>query len=284
MPDDHATDRRTLIRSAAGLTLASVAAAPATATLAEAMATGRFAGKNILITGGSSGIGRAGARRVAAEGGRVIVTGQTPAHLDAVRRELPADAIVLRNDAGDPAAVAALVDAARSLGRLDAVWLNAGYANIGTLETVTAASFERMMGINTRGPMLQLAALSPLLRQGAAVLVTASSSAYEGGDVTSLYGATKGAHLAMVRSWARQLAGRRIRVNTLVPGPIDTRIRRHLSDATRRSFEKAVVDLVPLGRMGTADEAASVALFLLSAESSFVTASQVAVDGGMMMR
>lgn len=271
--------RRSVLASAAALGL------PTASTRADTPGpVGRFAGKRVLITGGSSGIGRAGARRITAEGGRVIVTGLTPAHLDAVRAELPETAIVLRNDAGDPAAVSALADAAGALGGLDGVWLNAGYADIGPLEGVDAAAFERMMGINTRGPMLQLAALSPLITEGGAVLLTASSSAYEGADATSLYGATKGAHVAMARSWARQLAGRGIRVNTLVPGPVATNIRRHLPVETRRAFERAVVDLVPLGRMGSADEAAAVALFLLSDEASFVSASQVAVDGGMMMR
>jgi len=88
----------------------------------------------------------------------------------------------------------------------------------------------------------------------------------------------------MVRSWARQLASRRIRVNSLVPGPIDTNFRRFLPEDTRKQFEAAVVDEVPLQRMGTADEAAAVALFLLSEDSSYVSGSQYAVDGGMMMR
>lgn len=285
MSDPHPIARRALIRGAAGLGLA-VGAAPATGAEAAPpqIAEGRFAGKRFLITGASSGIGRAGARRIAREGGRVIVTGQTPAHLEAVRAELPEDAIVLRNDSGDPAAVEELVEAARSLGGLDAVWLNAGFATIGSLEAVDARSFDRMMGVNTRGPMLQLAALSPLLSEGGAVLLTASSSAYEGAETTSLYGATKGAHLAMARSWAREMAARRIRVNTLVPGPIETNIRRHLPEETRRAFETAVVGMVPLGRIGTPEEAAAVALFLLSDEASFVSGSQVAVDGGMMMR
>lgn len=285
MSDRPSIGRRALLQGATGLGIVVGTGAPAAAGTAPPRADdGRFAGKRVLITGGSSGIGRAGARRITDEGGRVIVTGQTPAHLEAVRAELPGDAIVLRNDSGDPAAVAELAEAARSLGGLDAVWLNAGFATVGPLEAVDAASFDRMMGVNTRGPMLQLAALSPLLGEGAAVLVTASSSAYEGADSTSLYGATKGAHLAMVRSWARQLAARRIRVNSLVPGPIETNIRRHLPEETRRAFETAVVGMVPLGRIGTPEEAAAVALFLLSDEASFVSGSQVAVDGGMMMR
>lgn len=115
-------------------------------------------------------------------------------------------------DSGDPSAVAALVEAVRSMGGgLDGLWLNAAFATIGPLEETTAGGFDRMMAVNVRGPMLQLAALSPLLNPGASIVVTSSSSTYEGAEQTSLYGATKGATIAMVRSWARQLAPRRIR-------------------------------------------------------------------------
>lgn len=285
MSKNISMERRAIIQGAAGLGVvlgAAVAAQPAAAQQPRAAA--RFAGKRVLVTGGSSGIGRAGARRIAAEGGRVIITGQTPAHLDAARSELPDGSIVLRNDSGDPAAVAALVEAVRSAGGgLDGLWLNAAFATIAPLEDITAADFDRMMAVNVRGPMLQLAALSPLLNPGASVVLTASSSVYEGADVTPLYGATKGAGVAMARSWARQLASRRIRVNTIVPGPINTNIRRHLPEEIRRKFETAVVGMVPLQRIGTADEGAAVALFLLSDDSSFVSGSQYAVDGGMMM-
>lgn len=285
MPDTVSIGRRALIGGASlGLALSASGTLPSAAAQ-DARSTARFSGKRVLITGGSSGMGRAGARRVAAEGGVVAVTGQTPAHLDAVRRELPDGSIVLRNDSGDPAAIAALVEGVRSMGDgLDGLWLNAAFATIGPLEETTADGFDRMMAVNVRGPMLQVAALSPLLNPGASIVVTSSSSTYEGADLTSLYGATKGAIVAMVRSWARQLAPRRIRVNSLVPGPIDTNFRRFLPDDTRKQFETAVVDEVPLQRMGTADEAAAVALFLLSEDSSYVSGSQYAVDGGMMMR
>lgn len=278
--------RRALIQSAGvGLAL-GLSIGDVNPALAQGRASpARFTGKRILITGGSSGIGRAGARRIAAEGGRVVVTGQTPAHLEETRRELPADSLILCNDSGDPAAVSALVDVVRLLGGgVDGLWLNAGFTNIGLLEKTTTAGFDRMMAVNARGPMLQLAALSPFLNPGASVLLTSSSSAYEGAELTSLYGATKGAMLSMARSWARQLASRQIRVNTIVPGPIRTNIRRLLPAETRRQLEAAVVDAVPLKRMGSAEEAAAVALFLLSEDASFVSGSQYAVDGGMMMQ
>lgn len=278
--------RRTLIRNA-GIGLGAIALPGGTlpAFAASPRTAGRFAGRRVLVTGGSSGMGRAGARALAAEGACVVVTGMTPAKLAATREDLPADAKVLANDAGDPAAVAALVAAVRESGRdLDGIWFNAAIATIGGLESIDAAGFDRMMAVNVRGPMLQMAALSPLLKQGASIVVTSSSSVYEGAAQTSLYAATKGAVLAMARSWARQLAPRGIRVNVVVPGPIATDFRRFLPERTRTEFEASVVAEVPLARMGTAEEAAAVALFLLSDAAAYVSGSQYAVDGGMMMR
>lgn len=243
----------------------------------------RFSGKRILITGGTSGMGLAGAKRIAAEGGAVAVTGLDPARLETARRDLPAGSLVLRNDAADPAAAATLADAVGAAGSLDGLWLNAGYAAVGPLEEVDAESFDRMMAANVRGPILQIARLSSLLNPGASVVVTASSSAYEGAAITSLYAATKGALVAVARSWATALAARDIRVNTLIPGPIETNFRHFMPDTARRHFEDFVVDRVPLRRAGSAEEAAAVALFLLSSDSAYVTGSQYAVDGGLVM-
>lgn len=244
----------------------------------------RFSNQTLLITGGTSGIGLAGARRVVAEGGRVIVTGTDPGRLAMTAQALAAPQQVLDNDAGDPAATTALRAAAEQAGGLHGLWLNAGYADLNTVEGVSAGDFDRMMAVNVRGPMLQLAALASTLQDEASVLITSSTATYEGAAATSLYAATKGALVAMARSWASALAPRGIRVNVLVPGPIESRLRDFLPEADRRSFETAVLAQVPLGRVGTADEAAAVALFLLSKDASYVTGSQYAVDGGMTMR
>ncbi|GLK82611.1 SDR family oxidoreductase [Ancylobacter defluvii] len=243
----------------------------------------RFNDKRVLITGGSSGMGLAGARRIAAEGGAVAVTGLDAGRLAEAAKALPHGSPVLHNDAADPAAASDLAEAVQEWGLLDGLWLNAGYAAIGPLEEIDAAAFDAMMAANVRGPMLQLAALSPLLAPGASVVVTSSSSTYEGAAMTSLYAATKGALVAMARSWASALAPRGIRVNVLVPGPIETNFRHFLPDTARDAFESFVVSQVPLARAGTADEAAAVALFLLSDDASYVTGSQYAVDGGLVM-
>ena len=244
----------------------------------------RFKNKHILITGATNGMGLAGAKRIVAEGGAVIATGLNPDRINETQRVLGERGQVLANDASDPSNIAMLVEKVGAAGPLDGLWLNAGYAALGAPEEVDADAFDRMMAANVRGPMLQLAALSPHLKAGASVVVTSSSSTYEGAAATSLYAATKGALVAMVRSWATALAPRRIRVNVVVPGPIDTNFRHFLPDDAKRGFEDFVISQVPLGRAGTPEEAAAVALFLLSDDASYVTGSQYAVDGGLIMR
>lgn len=244
----------------------------------------RFENKRVLITGGTSGMGLAGAKRIVAEGGTVIATGLNPDRIGSTQRVLGDRGQVIANDASDPSSVAVLVEAANSAGGLDGLWLNAGYAALSPPEDVDADTFDRMMAANVRGPMLQLAALSDHLKNGASVVVTSSSSTYEGAAATSLYAATKGALIAMARSWATALAPRAIRVNVVVPGPIDTNFRHFLSDDAKSGFDDFVIGQVPLGRAGSSEEAAAVALFLLSDDASYVTGSQYAVDGGLIMQ
>jgi NAD(P)-dependent dehydrogenase (short-subunit alcohol dehydrogenase family) len=244
----------------------------------------RFAGKRVLITGGTSGMGLAGARRVIAEGGEVILTGRNPERLERVAEELP-DAALVANDAGDPDAGGMLVAAATAGGRgLDGLWLNAGYGDGADIGGTSAELLDQMLATNVRGPFLQLAALVDVLNDGSAVVVTSSASAYDGSPLQAVYAATKGALISAMRSWAAELAPRGIRVNSIVPGPIGTHFRDFLDEETRRSLEEQLLQNVPLGRIGTADEAAAIALFLLSDDASYVTGSQYAVDGGLAMR
>ncbi len=244
----------------------------------------RFNNKTIVITGGTSGIGLAGARRAIAEGGRVLATGNTASRIEEAQHLFTAGSMAIRNDAAAADAGNSLAEAARPLGAIDGLWLNAGYAALGAVEDANAEDFDAMMHTNVRGPTLQLAALLPQLRDGASVVVTSSSAAYEAESMISLYAATKGALVSMARCWATALAPRGIRVNVLLPGPIDTRLRDSLPSGTKRDFERSVLTQVPLSRVGSAAEAAAVALFLLSDDASYVTGSQYAVDGGMIMQ
>jgi NAD(P)-dependent dehydrogenase (short-subunit alcohol dehydrogenase family) len=244
--------------------------------------TPRFHGKRIVITGATNGIGLAGARRLADEGAELLLTGTNPARIAQAQREI-ASATVISNDSSTPDAGTTLAQANAGRG-IDGLWLNAGYADITTIADTDAELFDAMMATNVRGPLLQLAALSDDLTAGASVVVTSSTSTYEGAPRTAVYAATKAALIAAARSWAAELAPRGIRVNTLVPGAISTDFRSFMDDTTRSTFEAGVVSRVPLGRVGSADEAAAVALFLLSDDASYVTASQYPVDGGLTHR
>jgi NAD(P)-dependent dehydrogenase (short-subunit alcohol dehydrogenase family) len=242
---------------------------------------GGFAGKRVLITGATSGIGRAGALRIAREGGLIIATGRDDIRLADLRRDLPQNALVIKNDASDPQSAVELAGLVREVGPLDGLWLNAGYAAVGSIEHVDADGFDAMMNANVRGPVLQLAKLAGLLNDGASVVVTASTAAYEGSAMASVYAATKGALISLARCWASSLGPRRIRVNSLVPGPIHTHFRDFMDARFREGFEADVVGRLALSRIGTVEEAAAVGLFLLSDEASFVTGSQYLVDGGL---
>ena len=247
----------------------------------------RFDGKRVLITGGTSGIGLATAKRIAEEGGEVAVTGTSQDHLDEAGRSLPSGSLVLRNDAADPDAAKALGEKVKDqMGGLDGLFLNAGYGKFAPIADTDADFTDRMMAVNVRGPILQMAELSGALNEGASVVITASVSPYLGQAQGAVYAATKGAVTALARAWARELAERKVRVNSIAPGPIDSNFvhATGMSDEAIERFRDQVEGMVALGRFGENEEAAAVACFLLSGEASYVTGSQYMVDGGMTMR
>lgn len=247
----------------------------------------RFEGKRILITGGTSGMGLAGAKMIVEEGGEVAVIGTSQDHLDEAGRSLPPASLVLRNDASDPEAAKELGAKVKDqMGSIDGIWLNAGFGKFGDSTKIDAETFDGMNNVNVRGPVLQMAELIPLISDGGSVVVTASVSPYLGQPQGAVYAATKGAVTALTRAWAADLAGREIRVNSIAPGPIETNFfdGMGLSDEEIENFSEQIKEMVPLGRFGSSEEAAQIALFLLSEQASYVTGSQYVVDGGMTMR
>jgi NAD(P)-dependent dehydrogenase (short-subunit alcohol dehydrogenase family) len=247
----------------------------------------RFSGKTVLITGGSSGIGLATARRVAEEGGRVAITGTSQKHLDEAADALPGEALVIRNDAADVAQAEKLAAQVRDqLGGVDGLFLNAGFGRFAPNENVDPDFYERMMAVNVRGPVMQMSALSQLVNEGGSVVLTASVSPYMGQAQGAIYAATKGAVTALARSWAADFASRNIRVNSIAPGPIATNFAEgmQLSEEEMQRFAEAILQKLALKRFGTAEEVAAVACFLLSDDASYVTGSQYFVDGGMTFR
>ena len=247
----------------------------------------RFEGKTILITGGTSGFGFAAARMIVEEGGDVAVTGTTQEHLDEAGRTLPSSALVLRNDASDPAAAKELAEKVRDqMDGLDGLWLNAGFGKFVPPQQNDADTFDAMMNVNVRGPVLQMAALMDEVKDGGSVLFTSSVAPYMGQAEGAIYAATKAADLSLARSYASALAPRGVRVNSVAPGPIETNFfaSMDLSEEEKDGFKEQVTARVPLGRFGQAEEVAQVALFLLSDHASYVTGSEYMVDGGLTMR
>ncbi len=245
----------------------------------------RFEGKTILITGGTSGIGLATAKRIVDEGGDVAVTGTTQENLDAAGRALPSSALVLKNDSSDVDDIAELEEKIAEMGKgLDGLFLNAGYGKFAPVEKVTAKFFDQMNNVNVRGPMLQMAALKAHLNEGAGVVLTASVAPFLGGPESAVYSATKSSLATFTRSFARDLAPQNIRVNSISPGPISTGFFGDFPEEEREKMKERYSKMVPLGRFGESEEVAAVACFLLSDDASYVTGSEYMVDGGMTLR
>lgn len=243
-----------------------------------------FQNKLILITGATSGMGLVAAENVIESGGKVIVTGRNESKLSDLSEKYGSCIVALKADSTSPTTGAMLAEIVAKHGGLDGLWLNAAIARLDNLDEITDGIYDQVMDVNVKGPMLQISALSKHLNNNASIVITSSSSVYEGAAATSLYAASKAAVSAAARVWARELAPRNIRVNTLVPGPIETNFRRFLPEEAKSGFEQFVIGQVPLGRSGTAQEAANVALFLLSEHSSYITGSEIPVDGGLIMR
>jgi NAD(P)-dependent dehydrogenase (short-subunit alcohol dehydrogenase family) len=244
-----------------------------------------FRGKVALVTGGTTGIGWAAAELFHRAGAQVVITGQNPASLEEARRKLPADVITLRADArsvDDAAAVAA--ELGRRFGRLDVAFLNAGVAQLAPIEMVDERHYADHMDINVKGVVFTLQKVLPLMSAGGSVVVTTSVAGSKGSPHLGIYGASKAAVAALVRSLAVELAGRQIRVNAISPGPTQTPIQEKFGLPAEMlvAAEKQMSARIPLGRYGSPQEIAHVALFLASPAASFITGAEIPVDGGLL--
>jgi len=245
---------------------------------------GKLTGKNALITGGTSGIGLATATLFQAEGATVIVTGRSEPGLTQAAKALGPTAHVLKSDSGRIAEIDALMDEVkRRVDRLDVLFLNAGVAKFAPINTVTEEFFDEQLSTNLKGTFFTLQKALPLLRVGSSVLLTASIAGKMALPSSTVHATTKAAVRALGRAAAAELVMRRIRVNTLSPGPVETPIfgKLGMSAGAVSSMKSDLAVQVPLGRLGQADEIARAALFLASDDSSYVTGVELAVDGGM---
>jgi NAD(P)-dependent dehydrogenase (short-subunit alcohol dehydrogenase family) len=244
---------------------------------------GQLDTKTALVTGGSTGIGLAVAKRFVEEGARVYVTGRRQSELDSAIAVLGENATAIRSDISeldDLDSVFSVIEKGGS--GLDVVFANAGGGDgFATIAELTPESFDKTFGINVRGTVFTVQKALPLLNEGASIVITGSSSASRGSAGFGVYSASKAAVRQFTRVWAAELP-RGIRVNTVTPGPTDTPGLRGI--ASDPSEVPGLLDLmakrVPLGRVAQPAEIANAVLFLASDQSSFMTGSELFVDGG----
>ncbi|MDC0721134.1 SDR family oxidoreductase [Nannocystis bainbridge] len=243
----------------------------------------KLAGKVAIITGGSTGIGLATARLFVAEGAHVYITGRRQAELDAAVREIGDNVVGVRGDVSNLADLDRLYEQVqREKGRIDVVFANAASATFAPLGAITEEQYEREFGSNVKGLLFTVQKALPLLVEGASIILNASIVASKGSAAMSVYSATKAAVRSFARTWTTDLKDRKIRVNAISPGPIDTPGLNGMVPADQAEGLKAsLVSQVPLGRLGKPEEIARAALFLASDDSTFVTGIELFVDGGV---
>lgn len=243
----------------------------------------KLEGKIAIVTGGSTGIGLATAKRFANEGAHVIVTGRRQAELDAAVSEI-GNATGIRVDSSNMAELDTLFAWVKSeKGRIDVLFVNAGGGSRLPLGSITEEQYDDTFGRNVKGVLFTVQKALPLLADGASVILTGSTAASGGTEAFSVYAASKAAVRSFARNWILDLKGRGIRVNTLSPGPTKTPGFLDLAgpDAARQQgMLDAVASRIPMGRVGEPDEIAKAAVFLASDDSSFVNGIELFVDGG----
>lgn len=232
-----------------------------------------------VITGGTSGIGKATAELLHGRGYRVAVTGQNPESIANAERELPQDVLVLRADTRVLADTDAVIEAVRErFGSLDFLFLNAGVSRPSPVVDVTEDGFDDLVNINFKGQYFALQKALPLLVDGGSIVLTVGSGVSRGIAGGTVTAATRGALLALMPSLALELAPRKIRVNAVSPGAINTPIWDKLGVAG--DMREAMSADIPFGRFGTSEEVAEAVAFFASSASSYITGQEIIIAGG----
>jgi NAD(P)-dependent dehydrogenase (short-subunit alcohol dehydrogenase family) len=238
----------------------------------------KLKGKVAVITGGSSGIWLATVKRFVEEGAYVFITGRRQAELDAAVREIGANVAGVQGDVANLADLDRLyATVGRQKGRMDVLFANAGVVEFVPLSSITEEHFDRVFNINVRGVLFTVQKALPLFNDGGSIILTSSGVSIKGFAAASVYSATKAAVRSFARCWTTDLKERRIRVNVISPGPIETPM---FAQVPQEEITR-ITSTVPMGRMGKPDEIASAAVFLASDESSYVTGIELFVDGGV---
>jgi NAD(P)-dependent dehydrogenase (short-subunit alcohol dehydrogenase family) len=245
-----------------------------------------LSGKIALITGGSSGIGLASARMFADQGAQVVITGRRREQVDDALAHIGRGAIAVVGDVADLAHHDSVAhELMQSFGGIDIYMANAGVNTLNHSAKVSEAEYDAQFAVNTRGVFFGVQRISPIMREGGSIILTGSIASERYMEGHAVYAGSKAALLAFARSWSIELKDRRIRVNVLSPGPVDTPIldKLGLPPESRALLEKNVADAIPLGRLGEPDELGEAALFLASDASRFITGINLRVDGGMSL-
>lgn len=243
---------------------------------------GRLSGKIAVVTGANSGIGLASAKRFAAEGAFVFITGRREVELDAAVAEIGNNVVGIQGDVSNLDDLDRLFDAVRvQKGRIDILFANAGLGEFAPLGQISEAHFDHTFGVNVKGTLFTVQKALQLMGPGGSIILTGSTAGSTGSPAFSVYGATKAAIRSFARNWIVDLKGTGIRVNILAPGPTDTPgVHGLVADEERGTFTEMLASQVPLGRVAQPEEIAAVALFLASDESSFVNGIELFADGG----
>ncbi len=246
---------------------------------------GKLQGKVAVITGGSSGIGLATAKRFVEEGAYVFIMGRRQSELDKAKRLIGQNVVAVAGDAANLADLDRLYEVVKAdKGHVDIVFANAGFIEHQTIEVVTPEHFDKTFNINVRGVLFTVQKALPLMHRGGSIILNSSIVAVKGFPAHGTYAATKAAVRSFARTWTIDLKDRGIRVNSLSPGATDTPIidsqfkTKAEGDAARLALGAAA----PMGRIGQPQELAAAALFLASDESSFITGIDLQVDGGLV--
>ncbi len=243
----------------------------------------RFIGKNVLVTGGSSGIGLATAQAFLEEGARVAISGRNADTLKTAAQDLDGRALVIQADVAsidDLEKMTAKV--AAGFGTLDAVFVNAGIAKFAPAEATPPELLDQIMDINFKGAFFTAQKLLPLMKNGSAMVFNTSINNQMGMPNASIYAASKAALRSLVRTFANEWISKGIRANAISPGPIETSMmgKLGLSQEQLAGFAQSILPNIPMGRFGKPDEIAKAVLFAASDDASFMTGEEIVVDGG----
>jgi NAD(P)-dependent dehydrogenase (short-subunit alcohol dehydrogenase family) len=238
----------------------------------------KLEGKVAVVTGGSAGIGLATAKLFAEQGAQVFITGRRQPELDAAAKEIGHKAVAVKADVSSIADLVRLFDTVKAAkGRIDVLFANAGVYEFTPFGTITEEGYDKMFDINVKGTLFTVQQALPLISDGGSVILTGSVAGSKGFEASTVYSATKAAIRSFARSLTMDLKPRKIRVNLVSPGPIQTPgLDVYASDDVKNLLKAGV----PLDRLGTPDEIARAVLFLASDDSSYVAGIELFVDGG----